>query len=142
MKLEDTIDFLLGKKTFIVNVNVVSRQNLVRLIVDAEHHISLGETTEITKRIRDSKDIQSMLPDGVRIEVSTPGVTSPLEYDYQYKKNIGRKLNISLHGEYDKNILGVLKDVKENGIHMTYKGGKIQFYPFEKICKATVQVSF
>ena len=97
MKLEDTIDFLLGKKTFIVSVNVVSRQNLVRLIVDAEHHISLSETTEITKRIRDSKDIQSMFPDGVRIEVSTPGVTSPLEYDYQYKKNIGRKLNISLH---------------------------------------------
>ena len=132
----------MGKKTFIVSVNEVSRQNLVRLIVDAKHHISLGETTEIAKRIRDSKDIQSMFPDGVRIEVSTPGITAPLEYDYQYKKNIGRKLNILFKGELEKNILAVLKDVKEDGIHMTSNGQKIQFYPFDEIRKATVQVSF
>ena len=142
MKLEDTIDSLLGKKIFIVSMNQDSHQDLVRLIVDAEHHVCLDETTEIAKRIRASKDIQSMFPNGVRIEVSTPGIAAPLEHDYQFKKHIGRKLNISLQGELDKNILGVLKDVKENGIHMTYKGGKIQFYPFEKICKATVQISF
>ena len=110
--------------------------------MDAEYHVCLDETTEIAKRIRASKDIQSMFPNGVRIEVSTPGITVPLENDYQFKKNIGRKLNISLQGELDKNILGVLKDVKENGIHITSNDKKIQFYPFNDICKATVKVSF
>ena len=142
MQLEDIIDSLLGKKIFIVSVNQDSHQDLVRLIVDAEHHVCLDETTEIAKRIRDSKDIHSMFSNGVRIEVSTPGITAPLEYDYQFKKNIGRKLNISLQGELDKNILGVLKDVKENGIHITSSDKKNQFYPFNDICKATVQVSF
>ena len=142
MKLEDIIDSLLGKKIFIVSVNQDLHQELVRLIVDAEHHVCLDETTEIAKRIRGSKDIQSMFPNGVRIEVSTPGITAPLENDYQFKKNIGRKLNISLQGELNKNILGVLKDVKENGIHMTSNDQKIQFYPFDDICQATVQVSF
>ena len=140
MKLEDIIDSLLGKKMFIISVNQDSHQDLVRLIVDAEHHVCLDETTEIAKRIRGSKDIQSMFPNGVRIEVSTPGITAPLERDYQFKKNIGRKLNISLQGELKKNILGVLKDVKENGIHMTSNDQKIQFYPFDDICQATVQV--
>ena len=142
MKLEDIIDALLGKKIFIVSVNQYSHQDLVRLIVDAEHHVCLDETTEIAKRIRSSKDIQSMFPNGVRIEVSTPGIAAPLEHDYQFKKNIGRKLNISLQGELNKNILGVLKDVKENGIHITSNDKKNQFYPFNDICKATVQVSF
>ena len=142
MKLEDIIDSLLGKKIFIVSVNQNSHQDLVRLIVDAEYHVCLDETTEIAKRIRASKDIQSMFPNGVRIEVSTPGIAAPIEYDYQFKKNIGRKLNISLQGELDKNILGVLKDVKENGIHITSNDKKIQFYPFNDICKATVKVSF
>ena len=142
MKLEDIIDSLLGKKIFIVSVNQDSHQDLVRLIVDAEHHVFLDETTEIAKRIRGSKDIQCMFPNGVRIEVSTPGIAAPLEHDYQFKKNIGRKLNISLQGELDKNILGVLKDVKENGIHITSNDKKIQFYSFNDICKATVQVSF
>ena len=123
-------------------MNQDSHQDLVRLIVDAEHHVCLDETTEIAKRIRSSKDIQSMFPNGVRIEVSTPGIAAPLEHDYQFKKNIGRKLNILLQGELDKNILGVLKDVKENGIHITSNDKKIQFYPFNDICKATVQVSF
>jgi len=132
----------LGKKIFIVSVKQGSRQDLVRLIVDAEHHVCLDETTKIAKRILNSKHIQSMFPNGVRIEVSTPGITVPLENDYQFKKNIGRKLNISLQGELDKNILGVLKDVKENGIHMTSDDKKIQFYPFDDIYKATVQVSF
>ena len=142
MKLEDIIDSLLGKKIFIVSVNQDLHQDLVRLIVDAEHHVCLDETTEIARQIRGSKDIQSMFPNGVRIEVSTPGITAPLENDYQFKKNIGRKLNISLQGELNKNIFGVLKDVKENGIHMTSNDKKIQFYPFDEICKATVQVSF
>tara|TARA_Y100000294_G_scaffold80458_1_gene75627 strand:+ start:398 stop:826 length:429 start_codon:yes stop_codon:yes gene_type:complete len=142
MKLEDIIDSLLGKKIFIVSVNQDSHQDLVRLIVDSEYHVCLDETTEIAKRIRASKDIQSMFPNGVRIEVSTPGIAAPLEHDYQFKKNIGRKLNISLQGELDKNILGVLKDVKENGIHITSNDKKIQFYSFNDICKATVQVSF
>ena len=142
MKLEDIIDSLLGKMIFIVSLNQDSHQNLVRLIVDAEHDVCLDETTEIAKRILASKDIQSMFPNGVRIEVSTPGITALLEYDYQFKKNIGRKLNISLQGELDKKILGVLKDVNENGIHMTSNDKKIQFYPFDDICKATVQVSF
>ena len=142
MKLEDIIDSLLGKKIFIVSVNQDLHQDLVRLIVDAEHHVCLDETTEIARQIRGSKDIQSMFPNGVRIEVSTPGIMAPLELDYQFKKNIGRKLNISLQGELDKNILGVLKDVKENGIHMTSDDKKIQFYPFDDINKATVQVSF
>lgn len=142
MKLEDKIDSLLGQDTFIVSVNEISRQNLVRLIVDAERHISLDETADIAKKIRDSKDIRSMFPDGLRIEVSTPGVTAPLEYDFQYKKNIGRKLNISLQGEMKKNIKGVLKDVKENGIQMTTNNEQIQYYPFDAIRKAVVQVSF
>ena len=142
MKLEDIIDSLLGKNIFIVSVNQNSHQDLVRLIVDAEHDVCLDKTTEIARRIRDSKDIHSMFSNEVRIEVSTPGITAPLEFDYQFKKNIGRKLNISLQGERDKNILGVLKDVKENGIHMTSNDKKIQFYPFDDICKATVQVSF
>ena len=142
MKLEGIIDSLLGKKIFIVSVNQDSHQDLVRLIVDAEYHVCLDETTEIARQIRGSKDIQSMFPNGVRIEVSTPGIAAPLEHDYQFKKNIGRKLNISLQGELDKNILGVLKDVKENGIHITSSDKKNQFYPFNDICKATVQVSF
>ena len=125
MKLEDTIDSLLGKKIFIISVNHDSHQNSVRLIVDAEHNICLDETTEIAKRILASKDIQSMFPNGVRIEVSTPGITAPLEHDYQFKKNIGRKLNISLQGELGKNVFGVLKDVKENGIHITSNDKKI-----------------
>ena len=95
--------------------------------MDAEHDICLDETTEIAKRILASKDIQSMYSNGLKIEVSTPGITAPLEYDYQFKKNIGRKLSISLQGELDKNIFGVLNDVKENGIHMTSNDKNIHF---------------
>ena len=140
MKLEDIIDPILGKKIFIVSVNQDLHQDLVRLIVDAEHHVCLDETTEIARQIRGSKDIQSMFPNGVRIEVSTPGIMAPLELDYQFKKNIGRKLNISLQGELNKNILGVLKDVKENGIHMISNDNMNQFYPFDDIFQATVQI--
>ncbi len=142
MKLEDIIDSMLGKDIFIVSVKEVLRQNLVRIVVDAERHISLDKTAEIAKKIRESKEIRELFPDGVRIEVSTPGVTAPLEYMYQYKKNIGRKLNILLQGELKNNIRGILKEVKSEGIHVISNGKRIQFYPFDEIRKATVQVSF
>ena len=41
--------------------------------------------------------ILSNFPEGLRLEVGTPGVGSKLEKAFQYEKNIGRKIEL----EYD-----------------------------------------
>jgi len=140
--LENIIDSLLGEDVFIVRVVETMRQNRLKLIIDAERDISLDETAEIAKEIRNSEEIRSLYPDGIKIEVSTPGISAPLELSYQYKKNIGRKLKLFLYGDSNQKVVGILSDVKDEGIHLNSNGHEIIFYSFEEIRKATVQVSF
>ena len=140
--LENIIDSLLGEDVFIVSVVETARHNALRVIIDAERDISLNETAEIAKEIYNSAEIRSLYPDGIKIEVSTPGVSAPLELSYQYKKNIGRKLKLLLNGSSNQKVIGILSDVKDEGIHLNSNGHDITFYSFEEISKATVQVSF
>ena len=115
---------------------------MIRITVDSERSISLAETSKIAKNIRESKEINLLYPNGVRIEVTTPGISSPLEFTFQYKKNIGRVLNISLLDVKKKNFQGILTDVNKKKITIDSNEHKLKQFNLDQIRKATVKVSF
>ena len=88
MKLKNIVESVLDKNIFILEVKENVHQDMIRVTVDSERSISLAETSKIAKNIRESKEINLLYPNGVRIEVTTPGISSPLEFTFQYKKNI------------------------------------------------------
>ena len=70
------------------------RGNFVRIIVDSESVLTLDDTAKLTRSIKNSSETLSEFPDGVRIEVSTPGLDWSLSEPFQYKKNLNRKLEV------------------------------------------------
>ena len=93
--------------------------------------------------IKNDENLVSLFPNGCRLEVGTPGVGSELRYDYQYKKNIGRKISLT-HLESDENsIVRTYKliDSDKSGIKVETKDAEI-FIPYEKIISAKIKVSF
>jgi len=66
---------------------------------------------------------QAMYPDGnFSLEVSSPGVDEPLKLLRQYKKNIGRTVEVQLTDDTKKD--GLLVEVNEEGIVIEQHEGK------------------
>ena len=118
------------------------RGNYLRIIVDSEKDITLNDTASLTKALRDSTEIDSMYPNGYRLEVSTPGLDNSLKLPFQYKKNINRALTISyLENKIEKKIKGKLVNVYERNIELISSSKSI-ILDYEQIVDAKVNVSF
>ena len=118
------------------------RGNFIRIIIDSEMSLSLNDTSQVTKSIRDSGEIDSRFPNGYRLEVSTPGLDYSLEYPFQYKKNIDRELKIiyTENGE-DLKVTGKLINASEDSFDLEINEKKISLN-YEQIKTANVKVSF
>ena len=120
-----------------------SSSDFVKIIIDSFNSISIKETSNIAKQIKNDDNIVSMFPNGCRLEVTTPGVGSDLVKKFQYEKNIGRKLLLE-YSEGNSNLISdtfLLVNVKNEGI-MVSKNKKDYFVIFENIKSAKIKVSF
>ena len=118
-----------------------SGSDFVKVTIDSSDSITIKETSNIAKRIKNDDSILSMFPNGCRLEVTTPGIGSNLVEKFQYKKNIGRNILIEYH-ENDSSFVCdtfLLVDVKNEGI-MLRKSKKDYFIVFENIKSAKIKV--
>jgi len=141
-----TEPLLEGTDMFIVNVKIKPTNN-IKLYLDADSGLSVGKSAEINRKLYKLIEAEAMYPDGdFSLEVSSPGVDEPLLSDRQYKKNIGRTVLITPTNE-GKDILGVLKEVKEDVLVLEVKVPKkkettMVEVPVADIKKIVVQITF
>jgi len=119
-----------------------SRGNYLRIVIDSEDNMTLSDTTRLTKVLRNSIEIDSLYPSGIRLEVSTPGLNNSLRYPFQYKKNINRTLVVSyIESEVEVEVEGNLVKAGDNEIELIYSDKSI-IINYENIIDAKVIVSF
>lgn len=112
----------------------------VKIIVDGPEPIDLNTTTSIAREVRSSEILNNDYPGGVQLEVTSPGIEAPLLYAFQYQKNLGRSLIISLFdGKVTKLVLTHVNDKYFEGL--SDSGNKIQ-YKYDQIKSAIIDVKF
>ena len=112
----------------------------VKIIVDGPEPIDLNTTTSIAREVRSSEILNNNYPGGVQLEVTSPGIEAPLLYAFQYQKNLGRSLIISLFdGKVTKLVLTHVNDKYFEGL--SDSGDKIQ-YKYDQIKSAIIDVKF
>lgn len=73
---------------------------VVEVIVDSESGVGLDELAELSRWTSALFDeFEDALPGRYRLEVSSAGLDRPLEYGWQYRKNIGRLVKLTLDEE-------------------------------------------
>ena len=77
-ELINIIEPFLEDGQILMDVNHDVRGNFIRIIVDSEGALTLGDTAKLTRSIKNAIETLSEIPDGVRIEVSTPGLDCSL----------------------------------------------------------------
>lgn len=142
-----------GSDCYLVQFTVKPTNNF-KLFLDSDSGFTLEKSVFFNRQLRKRIDESGMFPDGdYSLEVSSPGVDMPLTQHRQYRKNIGRKLEIIFlddeRGEEDVRLIGV----EENSIIVeilpkSKRGRAVKkdstpvTIALNEIKKATVQVEF
>ena len=132
---------------FLVEVRIKPTNN-VKVFIDGDEGVKLSNLIDYNRRLYKQLEESGMYPDGdFSLEVSSPGLDEPLKLFRQYKKNVGRFVDITLLDGSRKE--GKLIDATEDGVVIeteTGKGKKKEIKQesvlFDQIKNTKIQVKF
>lgn len=75
---------------FIVELSV-GAGNAIKLLIDADHSISISECMSVSRNIEHNLDREA---EDFSLEVSSAGLDQPFKHIRQYQKNIGRSVKV------------------------------------------------
>ena len=123
--IERFLSDLLEESTEIFLVDLhMSPANDIKVFLEADNGITIDKCIRINRALYKRIE-EELLPDGnFSLEVSSPGVDAPLRLKRQYKKNIGRTVEVVLND--DSRIEGKLiaADDEHIGLQETQGSGK------------------
>jgi len=132
-------------------VEVQQNNTKVSVFVDSDSRITFDKCRKLSRYLESFIDENKWLGEKYTLDVSSPGIGRPLKFPRQYKKNIGRKVEVTPKGE--KAIKGTLVEANEEGIlieeKVRVKEGKKKVskiiqtkFAFDDIKKTVVKISF
>jgi len=96
-KIEEIAAPFLGTiDAFIVDIHVTrdGQRKVVQIFVDTDSGITIGQCTELNRKIGEVLELQNIIQNSYLLEVSSPDLTKPLKLLRQYRKNIGRQFRV------------------------------------------------
>ncbi|MEM9687295.1 MAG: ribosome assembly cofactor RimP [Bacteroidota bacterium] len=104
-----------NKSLFLLDLSV-SEDHKIKIIIDGDQGVSLDDCITVSKYVEQHLDSEKA---NFSIEVSSPGAAQPIKNKRQFKKNIGRYLEIVLtNGE---KIAGKLKNADDEKLTLEWK---------------------
>ena len=125
----------------LVVIDLYENKSKVIIIVDGSKPVDLNATASLAKKIRNSELLDSFYPKGYQLEVSSPGIDSPLVHPIQYEKNIGRDIVVK-EFENSNAIIAKLTNVSEGGFDVVSKSGNQISYQYDQIKSVIVKTKF
>ena len=94
-KIEQWLQEILSETDCFIISSKLGLDANYKFFIDSDTGFSLDKSTKINRALRNQIDESGLFPEGnYSLEISSPGVTEPLKMPRQYKKNIGRLLEI------------------------------------------------
>ncbi len=128
---------------FLVDLTVRGERNtkIVEVYIDTEEGITAARLGEFSKELNQLLERHHIITGTYRLNVSSPGLDRPLKLIQQYKRNIGRELELQVHEEGElRKISGTLKEVSDDGIVLSLKKVGARAFPFTEIQKALIKL--
>jgi len=146
-QVTEKLDALIADSAlFLVDLKIKPTNN-IKIFLDGDNGVTIDAVSKINRSLYKQLEESGLFPEGdFSLEVSSAGIDEPLKFLRQYKKNIGRKVEITLT-EDNKVLEGVLKEADENEVTIEETIGKKKekketVIPFNIIKKTIVQISF
>lgn len=120
--LEKLIGPLLQDDIFLVSIKIKPVNN-IKIFLDADSGLGIEKCIRINRALYKILEETGMYPDGdFSLEVSSPGIEEPLKLLRQYRKNVGREVEVITNDGVKKK--GRLAEVTEEKIGIEFTEGK------------------
>ena len=132
---------------FLVDVQMHG-SGILSILVDGDQGISIQDCVAISRHVGFHLEEENVIEQAYNLEVSSPGLDTPLKSLRQYRKNLNRSLSVKLSDGTKRE--GKLIQAEDAGItiqeNIKEKGKKVQlvenFIPYDQISESKVIVSF
>ena len=120
-----------------------SRGMVLTLYIDKRGGIGIDDCETVSRAVDPLIDESSSI-DPDFFEVSSPGLTRPLETDKDYNRYAGEKVDVSLYKpmEGKKSFTAVIKGAEEDKATFVFDNGEVITLGFEDIAKAVRHIEF
>ncbi|HWW95921.1 MAG TPA: ribosome maturation factor RimP [Vicinamibacteria bacterium] len=118
---------------------------IVRLYVDKEGGIGIGELQSVSEEVSAILDAEDPIPSSYTLEVSSPGLDRPLKTEADYRRFAGRLARVSSYEPVDgrRHWTGRLLAIEEGVVSLSLeKEGAVARIPLAKISHARLEVEF
>ncbi|PJJ83689.1 ribosome maturation factor RimP [Mucilaginibacter auburnensis] len=132
---------------FLVSVSLQSNGKLI-ILVDGDQGIGIGECAQISRYVGFKLEEEDVIKTAYNLEVSSPGIDTPLTQARQYTKNIGRTLAIKMADgtKREGKLNGLTEDELQVEEQIKQKGKKAEaiesIIPLHQITETKVVISF
>ncbi|MFT7073610.1 ribosome assembly cofactor RimP [Patiriisocius sp. Uisw_017] len=129
---------------------VISADNKIAVVLDGDHGITVEDCIKMSRAVEHNLDREE---EDFSLEVMSAGVSEPLTLPRQFKKNVGRTLNVTT--DKGETIEGKITQTTNEAVTLEWKSrepkpvgkGKVTVQkkvvlPYKEIIKAKVMVTF
>ncbi|MEJ5338508.1 MAG: ribosome maturation factor RimP [Aquificaceae bacterium] len=116
---------------------------VLRIILDKEGGITLGDCEEVSKRISALLDVEDIIPVSYVLEVSSPGLTRELTKPSHFEFFQGRLIRVVLREpvEGKREFRGYIEEIREGILRLKEKDtGKEYHIPLSIIARANLEL--
>jgi len=104
-----------NKSLFLIDLNI-SEDNRIRIILDGDNGVTVEDCMAVSREIEHNLDREEL---DFSLEVMSAGVSEPLLFERQYKKNIGRNLKVKTKN--DDTFEGEITNVDDKEVTLQWK---------------------
>lgn len=132
---------------FIVSVRFL-KNGVLEILLDGDNGIAIEDCVQVSRHVGFHLEEENVIDKAYRLEVSSPGIDSPLLLTRQYEKNIGRDVQVKMQDgtkregqllAINEGSISIEEKVKEKGKKAVLQQAEI---PLEHIKETKVLISF
>ncbi|VTQ02080.1 ribosome assembly cofactor RimP [Sphingobacterium daejeonense] len=132
---------------FIVSVRLLNN-GVLEILLDGDNGIAIEDCVQVSRHVGYHLEEENVIDRAYRLEVSSPGIDSPLLLNRQYEKNVGRDVKVKLLDGAKKegqllsvtdSAISIEEKVKEKGKKAVLVQTEI---PLDQIKETKVLISF
>lgn len=114
----------------------------LRAYIDKPGGISIDDCEVVSRRLSDILDEKDFIDDSYIMEVSSPGLGRPLKKEKDFKRSLGKEVEIRTYRMIDKQkeFTGILKEYDENTVTIALDEETVK--TFEKGDIALIRLAF
>jgi len=117
-----------------------AKKSVFKIYADSEKGINLGQCEKLSRLIQDELDMDEQFLKNYRLDVSSPGLDRALVFDWEYKKNIGLNLEITLVSA--EKAIGRLLSFDENTLEIEDENGQQQAVARSDVKQVKVKIQW